>query len=122
MYLLDSSVAIELLTAGKRSEAALSFLGHADVALTSFTVHEILVGLKTGTEPWVAFAGMLPVLTYDRRCAEISARIDKELTKKGHKVGLIDILIASVAIHNGLPLVTFDKSFSRIRDLDVKIL
>jgi len=110
------------MTRGKRSETALSFIGSKEIGISSPTVHEILTGIENTDENWNKLITHVAILDYDKQCAEISARIDRELTKKGIKLGIFDMLIASVAIKNKLTLVTFDKAFSRVKDLDVKIL
>ncbi len=122
MYLLDSSVVIELMGAGKRSEAVVNTVGTGEVAISPFTVHEIVFGLEKEDQKWAEFLDDIVIINYDRQCAEISAEIDKNMSKTGTKLGVIDILIASVAIRNKLPLVTFDKGFSRVKGLDAKIL
>ncbi len=122
MYLLDSSVAIEMMTKGKRFESALSFTGNSEIAISSPTVHEVLAGIEHIDENWNKLLAGVIILDYDKQCAEISAKIDKEMSKIGKKLGIFDMLIASVAVRNNLTLVTFDKDFSRIKNLDVKIL
>lgn len=47
------------------------------------------------------------------------ANIDRALAKKGKKIPLFDIIIASIAIDNDLTLVTMDNHFNRIPGLDV---
>lgn len=110
------------MSAGKRSKAVLDFVGNDEIAISAFTIHEILFGLEQENESMHKFLGAVTVFLYDKQCAEISAQLDKKLTKSGTKIGIIDILIASVAIRNKLTLVTFDKAFSRVKDLDAKIL
>lgn len=121
MYLLDSSVAIELLTEGKRSETAISFINDEEVAIASPTVHEVLAGVKNEDENRNKLNAVI-VLDYDKESAEISARLERDLKKTGQLLGIFDMLIASVAIRHKLPLVTFDKAFSRVKGLDAKIL
>lgn len=122
MYLLDNSVAIELMNAGKRSESALSFIGDKEAAVTPFTVHEIIVGLENEDEKYINFLNEVAVLDYDKQCAEISGKIRKEMKKQGNIIGILDTLIASIAIRNNITLVTFDKGFSRVKGLRVEVL
>ena len=122
MYLLDSSVAIELMSAGKRSETALNAIGDKHVSICPFTIHEVLFGLENASDEYLNFVNNIEILNYDKESSEISSKLDKEMSKQGNKLGLIDMLIASVAIRNNLTLVTFDKDFSRIKGLAVKFL
>ncbi|MBI4162916.1 MAG: type II toxin-antitoxin system VapC family toxin [Candidatus Aenigmarchaeota archaeon] len=122
MYLLDSSVAIEMMTEGKRLDIALSFIGDEEIAISPFTAHEILFGLSDEDESSKKFVNGINMINYDKACAEESATIDKYLTKSGNKIGIFDMFIASIAIANKMKLVTFDNDFSRVKGLDVKIL
>lgn len=122
MYLLDTSVAIELLTEGKRNETAISFIKDEEVAIASITIHEILVGVKNEDESRNKLISAVTILDYDKESAEISAQLERNMKKTGRLLGIFDMLIASVAIRHKLPLVTFDKAFSSVKDLDAKIL
>jgi predicted nucleic acid-binding protein len=44
------------------------------------------------------------------------------LLKQQYKIKLPDALISATAIHYNLPLLTFDKGFSKIKSLDVILL
>src|SRR3989338_8694616 len=118
MYLLDSSVAIEMVKQGKRSNAALNFLQDSEIAIPAFTVHEMLLGFDEDDEKWKNFITNINIMDYTSKCAEVSSRIDNELTKSGNKMGIFDMFIASIAIANKIKLVTFDNDFSRIKGLD----
>jgi tRNA(fMet)-specific endonuclease VapC len=46
------------------------------------------------------------VLPFDRAAAELAGRIGGELVRVGRPIGLADTMIAAIALHHGLELVT----------------
>jgi predicted nucleic acid-binding protein len=42
--------------------------------------------------------------------------------KQRYRIKLPDALIAATALHNNIPLLTFDKDFIRIKELDLVLL
>lgn len=54
--------------------------------------------------------------------AKVFAEIKYDLEKKGKPMNLLDILIASLCIDNGITLVTLDDSFDEIKELDKIVL
>ena len=48
-----------------------------------------------------------------------SAEIQEKLKKKGKMIEFADILIASICLEQGIPLITTNKDFQNIEDLQV---
>jgi tRNA(fMet)-specific endonuclease VapC len=46
------------------------------------------------------------VLPFDEVTGELAGRINGDLERRGRVIGLPDVMIAAIAIHNGLPVVT----------------
>lgn len=61
------------------------------------------------------------VINFDVNASLITVQIGKELTKKGKKINLVDIFIASIAIANDLTIATLDKDFNKIDKLKTLI-
>jgi len=122
VYLLDSSVAIEMIMAKQRGEASRSFIGNEEVAVTPFTIHELIVGLEKNDEARQKFLDSINIVDYNKDCSKISGNICKDMMEKGSVIGVIDAFIASVAIANNLKLITFDKDFLKVEGLNVKVL
>lgn len=60
------------------------------------------------------------VAEFDAACAIEFARIRAELRRQGQPIPLFDILIATVARHNGFTLVTSDGHFDFVQGLAVE--
>jgi len=66
------------------------------------------------------FAPMVS-LPFDDACAEICARLRRELEVVGLPIGPCDLQIASIALRHGLTLVTHNtREFNRVKNLKVE--
>ena len=60
----------------------------------------------------------LEILAFDRECAEVYGRVRAGLEKKGEHLGEADLMIAAIALHHGLTLVSGNtRHFSRVPGL-----
>ena len=60
----------------------------------------------------------LEVLGFDEQCAEVYGRLRAGLEKKGRRLGEADLMIAAIALHYDLPLVSGNtRHFSRVPGL-----
>ena len=58
------------------------------------------------------------VIPFDRPAAELAGRIAGELERIGQPIGLADPMIAAIALHRGLELVTGNTAhFQRVQEL-----
>lgn len=119
--ILDTSVLIEVLGNNAALEEKLEKMdGGERMATTTVTKYELLKGPKEGGV--LALLNTIEIYDYDSRAAERSAKIFKELKRKGRMVNELDILIASIAIAHDELLVTRDNDFKRIEHLKVLVL
>ena len=123
MYLLDSSVIIGMNKFQEIKDEIISFIGEEESATSSLSIHEVLIGSKTEKEFFVLsnLFSWFNIFNYDDKCAQISAEIYLHLKERGEMINQFDILIASIAIKNDLTVVSYDKDFTKIPDLKVKI-
>lgn len=62
------------------------------------------------------------VISFDRSAAELAGRIIGDLERTGQPIGVSDPMIAAIAIHHGLELVTGNTAhFQRIQSLGYKL-
>ncbi len=78
---------------------------------TAVTVLEVVRGYEKARRPRPLQHAMAAIRTYrvlpfDASCAEIAGRIHAELERAGRPIGVMDPMIAAVAIHHGLTLAT----------------
>ena len=79
--------------------------------MSAVSVAEIIYGFRRiGREDRVTqFETSLPnveVLPFDTAAARHAGRINADLERSGRTIGMPDVMIAGIALHNGLPLVT----------------
>lgn len=94
--------------------------------ITFVNLFEFLLGLKIrkpkkGKEA-EEFIRKFSVLNAGEKTAEILAELKYDYDKQGIPLPLADLLIASIAIENEMPLLTMDKDFEKIRELKKIIL
>ena len=114
----DTTVLLDLLGRGGRrrqaaAEAKLRQLEHNRPHYVSrFTIAEVLIGLENSREPFQEreqldrVLDQLQILEFDSRAMRLYASIFARLARLGMLGGIMDMLIASVAVANGQRLVT----------------
>ena len=125
MILLDTSFLIDFF----RGVEATSGFVEDNVAVTVITYHEIMTGVKRKratkeTEFFRRFFAQVRILPYDQKAAEESSTIAAQLMSVGIMVNALDILIASIALTNGISrIATVDKDFLEIEKVtDLKVV
>ncbi|MBN2065616.1 MAG: type II toxin-antitoxin system VapC family toxin [Candidatus Thermoplasmatota archaeon] len=111
MIIVDSDVLIEIFDKGsKKGETALEKLERSgeDVAITSLNLHEILYGhYKIGKKIKDIF--QIETIEFNKKDAELSAKLETEAEKKGMTISRIDTMIAAIAINRNAKIYTFNK-------------
>lgn len=84
---------------------------HGQLTISAVTVAEVVYGFRRmGREDRIAqFEASLSnmeVLPFDDTAARLAGRINADLERSGRIIGMPDVMIAGIAIHNGVPLVT----------------
>jgi tRNA(fMet)-specific endonuclease VapC len=124
LIIIDSDVLIEILDkkSGK-GEQALNQINDSgeEIATTAISLHEVLYGLHKYAKP-VKEIVLLPTLSYTKKDALLSSKIELEAAKKGKSICRTDAMIASIAITNDAQLFTFNlKHFNAVADLGLKL-
>ena len=124
MIVIDSDVLIEILDkkSDKGDIALKQAINSADeIATTVISLHEVLYGLHKYAKP-VKEILLLPVLSYTKKDAVLSSKIELEVEKKGKTVCRTDAMIAAITINNDAKLYTFNlKHFNAFQDLGLKL-
>jgi tRNA(fMet)-specific endonuclease VapC len=122
--ILDTDTLSEILKAKDPNVAAKASAYHAEEGCYTFstiTVMEIVKGLsrkrrEDAIKRFLAVVDESDLLTLDKVSAELAGRIYADLEQAGRPIGVADVLIAALAIHHGLPLVTGNTSdYERIQ-------
>ncbi len=117
MFLLDSSVILEIINDTKKSKDIIPKL-KGELLTTPFSIYEIFLGLKRD-ELFILekLLNALKVINFDTNSSLIAVQIMKKLTDKGEKINLVDIFMASIAISNNFVLVSLDNDFKKVDNL-----
>jgi tRNA(fMet)-specific endonuclease VapC len=78
---------------------------------------QMLPRAKQSMREWNNLSAMFGFYEITRPVAEHTATLQVDLRRRGWQVSTIDALIATVALHHDLILLTNDKDFSRIPGL-----
>ena len=108
MIVVDTDILIEILDKGSDiGEQALTKIKESTepIAITSITLHEILYGRFKKSKD-VGDILDLPVISYTREDARLSALLEVSAEKGGRKVSRLDSMIAAVSINHGARLYT----------------
>ena len=126
MIVLDTSFLIDYL---RGVEATYDLTDEEnEVAITTITYHEIMVGLKRKRSKkeekfFRRLFSEVKILPFDTKAAEESSSIAARLMAIGEEINALDILIAGIAIANGADrIITRDTDFkevAKISDIDV---
>lgn len=121
---LDSSILIDLENGNKETIQKLRKLAekHQNPACISFMsyfelYYGILNKIEKNKEKAYALLQKFPVLHTTEKTAKILAEMKREYEKKGVHFSLADLFIASQIKEHGLLLVTKDRHFEAIEDI-----
>lgn len=118
MYILDSSLLIEVIQKKPRAAKIMESLGKEQAVTTSISVHELFQGSNDKEE--FVIRGILKgmdVLSFDFEDAQISGKLAQKLYKQGKPINKADLLIAGICLSHDATLVTLDNDFRNIPEL-----
>ncbi|MBI2971297.1 MAG: type II toxin-antitoxin system VapC family toxin [Candidatus Aenigmarchaeota archaeon] len=120
MYILDSTVIIDILRSVAAAEKMNKLVEDAPAATTAFSVFEVFLGLKENEKQAAHdFFSTIPVVDFSQDASFRSVEIERDLTKRGKKTNLVDVFIAGICLADNHTLVTSDKGFRHIKELSV---
>jgi tRNA(fMet)-specific endonuclease VapC len=123
--ILDTDILSEIIKRKNPIVAAraTAYLGtRGRLTLTAISVMEVVYGLRRkGREDRVAqFEASLvqaEVLPFDEAAGRLAGRVTADLERRGRPIGMPDVMIAAIAINQGLPVVTGNVAhYEAIRD------
>ena len=127
-YLLDTNTCVRYLN--KRSQAVINRLRNtpeSEIVLCSVVKAELYFGEMKSQSPEATiqgqrvFAERFTSLPFDDSAANYYAQIRADLAKKGTPIGGNDLMIAAIAMSNGLILVTHNTGeFKRVDGLQIE--
>ena len=127
MFVLDTNTLIHALKGRGRVRERIAGVSPDQVGIPAVVVYELEWGTLRAHDPdkrrkdLARILSVVDVLPLDRDAAERSAKIRRELERKGETIGPLDLLIAGIAMARGGTLVTHNVTeFGRIPGLAVE--
>lgn len=119
MFVLDSTIIIDIMKSKEFEERIEKIVNDDIVAATTFSIFEVMLGMKE-SEKNIAedFFKSIHILDFNQDASLRSVDIEKELTKKGAKINIVDIFIAGICASNRSKLITSDKKFGNISSIE----
>jgi predicted nucleic acid-binding protein len=117
---LDTNILIDHRRAKDKTLTRLfQFSQTYSFAITTITVYELFRGDDSNEDQfWSQFFNRVAILDFTQGAAQQAGIIYRKLKSTGSMIGVEDILIASIAITNHLPLASDNvRHFNRIEDL-----
>ena len=124
MTLLDTSVIIDFLAGDQKIVALIQeIIRREDVKTTTITEYELLRH-KTKIRKQAAerFLSGVTVYSFDRAAAQRAALLFEELRDSGRMINENDLLIAGISLANDELLLTRDKKFGNLDNVNIKIV
>jgi predicted nucleic acid-binding protein len=105
-YLLDTCIIIDFF---RGNEQAISFMNSLTTPpfLSSLTIAELYAGVREGKERTLLdeFSKQFPIISLDYAQAKQGGLYRRQYSKS-HNIGMIDALLAAIAIDKNLTLIT----------------
>jgi tRNA(fMet)-specific endonuclease VapC len=124
LIIIDSDVLIEILDRkSEKGDIALkqTIESGEEIATTVISLHEVLYGLHKYGKP-VKELLLLPILSYTKKDAVLSSKIELEVEKVGKTACRTDAMIAAITINNGAKLYACNlKHFNAFQDLGLEL-
>lgn len=123
MYILDSSIIIEVLGGSELGRKALAATNEGHVATTAICMVEVLDGTNGKAAIAAAsFFDSLQILSLDTEAAIECIKIQKALKKDGNPISKTDLFIAGICKRHEATLITCDNDFKRINNLKMILI
>jgi len=122
MIIVDTDILIDIFDKqSEKGNLALKKLESSgeDIAITSITLHEILFGHYKFNKK-IRDILHINTIEFNKKDAELSAKIEFDLEKRGKIIPRTDTMIAAIAINRKAKVYTFNKKhFQMIKQLEL---
>ena len=127
-FIIDTSILIEIEKDNKLISSRLEQLESikGNICITSPTYSEFYLGLlklpKEKLEKGKERLDKYKLLNTTKNSSRLLAEMKHDVSKAGTMIPIFDLLIASIAMDNQMPLVTLDEHFKKISILNSILL
>ena len=122
MIIFDSSALLHLFNGTEKGKDIKAKLKDEPIAVTSITIHELLIGAKEKEKAALEnFFKSVVVLPFDAEASYKSIELENTLRRKGKPLAKLDLFIASICVLHNLPLFSTDRDFESIEELKLSL-
>ena len=116
--IIDTSVWIEFFK-GKNQETVTKvkrLIENERTVLCGIVLSELIAGIRRQKDEHIVIDALdaLPYIETSRQSWILAGRIARELSAKGKKIPLTDLIVAAIAIENDCEIFTFDTHFDMV--------
>ena len=123
MYLLDTSAGIELLYGSVKGGKVAELIEGQPFVISSFTLFELMVGLKKKEiEALSTFLANVEVVSFEAESAILAAEMERKQKRKGRPIAIVDLFIAAICSSGNFDLVTCDKGFNKLDNINLVLI
>lgn len=120
MILVDTSVWIEFFRGASSAKELIEVLDEGLVALAAPVWIELLSGARRDEKPRLRkVLSALPRLYPLRSTWSLMEKMVETASRKGHRFGSVDLLIAAIAVENDASVWSLDSDFARMGQLKI---
>jgi tRNA(fMet)-specific endonuclease VapC len=125
MYMFDTNTVSQLFRQHPRLLAAMDRVPPSSVCISSITQAELLYGVakrqnKALKQTVMMFLDAVTVYSWDSAAAHCYGAMRASMEKQGRPMGALDQLIAAHAVSRGATIVTSDRAFTMVAELEVE--
>ncbi|MBL5906165.1 type II toxin-antitoxin system VapC family toxin [Serratia fonticola] len=125
MYMFDTNTVSQLFRQHPRLLAAMGRVPPSSVCISSITQAELLYGVakrqnKVLKQTVMMFLDAVTVYSWDSAAAHCYGVMRASMEKQGRPMGALDQLIAAHAVSRGATIVTSDRAFTMVAELEVE--
>ncbi len=123
MIMLDSSALIELVEGSEKGLNVKKVVEQDSAVISSISVNEVLITSQgKERELFEKILKSLQILPFDAAASYKSIEIEKQLIKNGTMIEKLDIFIASICLVHQISIITLDKDYTKIKELNVVLI
>jgi len=117
LYALDSSFIINFLQGDEKAKKVYQNIKSGELVLPTPVIMETLRGVES-----LGNFQRLENREFGEDEAEEATEIIEHLEDRGEMMGILDVMIAAIALENNAEIVTYDRDYSKLKEYGLNIV
>jgi predicted nucleic acid-binding protein len=117
LYALDSSFIIKFLKGDEKAKEVYEDVKSGEFIVPAPTLMETLRGVDN-----IGQFRQLDCEDFGEDEVEEEVNIIEHLEQKGEMIGILDVIIASIALENNAEIVTYDRDYDKLKEYGLNIV